>query len=254
MNVLDRRRPRSRVAVGVSILLVLVSACAPRITLPSLSSASLERFAASDSMRALAVALAPTLYVQHDEAFPLVRVAAVIHPTRPLIGYHLLWQHDVNGQWMPWTKPSDEEEVWVGYDPTTHAPTDLWTYWHGTVLHTDWHSKGPPAVDVQWGKHGSLPHRTIESDLPRLKTLNAFYAVEYLLLPDIWIGKLAHGGPWGFFHDYARYREFDKTIPLAGRLDAVVQADDPRDALRQIFGAKYSNKVHWPWDDAPPRN
>lgn len=225
----------------------MLAGCVPHVTLPPLAGAA-DRFAANDSVRALAAALAPVLYVQRDEPFPLVRVAAVVNPSRPVIAYHLLWQHDVNGQWLPWAKPSDEEEVWVGYDPSTHAPTDLWTYWHGTVLHTEWRDRGAPAADVQWGKHGSLPRGVIESDLPRFKTLNAFYAVEYLLLPDIWIGKLAHGGPWGFFHDYARYRDFDHTIALRDRLDAVIWSDDPREALRDIFGARYSNKVRWPWD------
>jgi D-aminopeptidase len=47
----------------------------------------------------------------------------------------LVWKWDVNGQWMPWTKSSDEEEVWVRYDSPSGIVTDLWTYWHGTILH-----------------------------------------------------------------------------------------------------------------------
>ena len=88
----------------------------------------------------------------------------------------------------------------------------------------------------------------IESDLPRFKTMNAFYAVEFALLPDIWIGKLAHGGPWGFFHSYGRYREYTNPLQLADRLDAVIASEDPRDALHAVFGKKYSNKLWWPWD------
>jgi hypothetical protein len=204
--------------------------------------------ALSDPAAELAMQLAPTLYLQPDEPFSLVRVAAVVHPTRPVIAYHLLWRHDVNGQWVPWAQPNDEEEVWVGYDSVTHAPTDLWTYWHGTVLHTDWRDHGPPAVDVQWGKHGSLPRGVIESDLPGVKKLNGFYAAEFLLLPDILIGKLAHGGPWGFFHGYGRYRDFSVPLALGTRLAAIVQTDDPRESLHAVFGRRYSNKVHWPWD------
>ena len=188
------------------------------------------------------------LYVQRDEPFALLRVVAVVNPNRPIIAYHLLWSHDINGQWMPWTKPSDEEEVWVGYAEETGLPTKVWTYWHGTILSTDWRDKGQPAIDVQWGKHGSLPHRVIESDLPATKSLNLFYAGEYLLLPDIWLGKLAHGGPWGFFHSYARYRDFSRVVPLAPRLDAVVRMEDARPALHAIFGAIYSNKTWWPGD------
>lgn len=203
---------------------------------------------ADSAAHRLAQSLAPMLYVQRDEPFALLRVVAVLHPSRPVIAYHLLWSHDVNGQWMPWTKPSDEEEVWVGYDSDTHAATDMWTYWHGTILHTDWRGNGQPAVDVQWGKHGSLPHRVIESDLPRTKTLNVFYLGEYLLLPDIWLSKAAHGGPWGFFHGYGRYRAFDHVLPLAQHLDAVLRAEDARPGLRAIFGRIYSNKRWWPGD------
>ena len=203
---------------------------------------------ADSAHQRLAQNLAPVLYIQRDEPFPLLRVVAVVHPDRPIIAYHLLWSHDVNGQWMPWTKPSDEEEVWVGYDEETGLPTKLWTYWHGTILSTDWRGKGQPAIDVQWGKHGSLPHGVIESDLPRTKSLNAFYLGEYFLLPDIWLSKIAHGGPWGFFHGYARYRDFSRVVPLGARLDAVIRTDDARPALHVIFGMIYSNKRWWPDD------
>jgi len=204
--------------------------------------------AADSSGVALARALAPVLYVQRDEYFPLERVVAVIHPTRRVVAYVLDWKWDVNGQWLPWTKSSDEEEVWVSYDSLTRAPRDLWTYWHGVLLHADWRDMGQPAVSVQWGKHGSLPRGTIESDLPRLKTLNFMYAIEFMALPDIWMGKLVHGGPWGFFHGYARYRDFSRVVPLSDRLDAVVCAADARPALRLILGHRFSDKLECPSD------
>ena len=202
--------------------------------------------AADSASVALAKALAPVLYVQRDEPFPLERVVAVVNPKKPIIAYAMAWKWDLNGQWLPWTKSSDEEEVWVGYDSLTHAPTDLWTYWHGTILHTPWRDKGQPAVDVQWGKHGSLPRGVIESDLPGSKSLNLLYALDFATLPDIWMGKLIHGGPWGFFHSYARYRDFSTTLPLADRLTAVVESDDPRPALQAVLGTRFSNKRAWP--------
>ena len=225
---------------------LLLAGCVPRVTLPPAPFAAPGLVARDDSFARLPLALAPVLYIQRDEPFPLVRAAAVAHPTKPIIAYHMLWSHDVNGQWLPWAKPSDEEIVWVGYDPSTGKATDLWTYWHDTILHADWRDRGQPAIDVQWGKHGSLPHRVIESDLPRFKKLNGFYAAEFLLLPDIWLGKAAHGGPWGFFHGYGRYREFSTVSPLTERLDAIIVAEDPREALHAVFGKKYSNKVRWP--------
>jgi hypothetical protein len=203
--------------------------------------------AAADSAQvALARHLAPVLYVQRDEPFPLDRVVAVVHPRCPVVAYILDWRWDVNGQWLPWTKSSDEEEVWVGYDPETAKPTDLWTYWHGTVLHTDWRDRGEPAVDVQWGKHGSLPRGVIESDLPEATKLNVMYALEFALLPDLALGRLVHGGPWGFFHSYARYRDFSDVTPLHDRLTAVISTEATTQPLRALLGSRFSNKVPWP--------
>lgn len=185
------------------------------------------------------------MYLQRDEWFPLSRAVAVVHPGRPIIAYHLLWRDDVHGSWIPFTVPTDEEVFWVGYD-TTGAPTDIWTYWHGDILHADWHGRGTPGIDVQWGKHGSLPRGVIESDLPRLRTLNIFYALHFIGLPDILLGKLTRPGPTGFFHSYARYRDFSRSFRLGDSLDVVVRVADPTDALASVFGRPYSKKKPWP--------
>ena len=177
----------------------------------------------------------------------------MLHPTRPIIAYHLLWHDDVMGSWIPFTVPTDEEVVWVGYSPSG-APTDIWTYWHGKILHTDWRARGTPAIDVQWGKHGSLPRGIIESDLPTFRKLNTFYAFNYVLLPDILLGKLTRPGPSGFFHSYARYRDFSRLLVLGDSLDLVVRTADARDALAAVFGKPYSKKIPWPpaSDSVPP--
>lgn len=169
----------------------------------------------------------------------------MVNPTRPIIAYHLLWLDDVHGSWVPFTVPTDEEVVWVGYD-STHAPTDIWTFWHGKVLHADWRGRGQVAIDVQWGKHGSLPHRTIESDLPATRKLNLFYALTWIGLPDIWLGDLTRRGPWCFCHGYGRYREFTRLVPLADRITAVARADDATSTLVAVFGRPYSRKRAWP--------
>src|SRR5579872_2144583 len=143
--------PRPLRGSAIIVGCLVLSACIPPQHLPPPDTPTPD--AADSASVALARSLAPVLYVQPDEYFPLVRVAAVLNPTRPIIAYHLLWSHDVNLQWVPWAKPSDEEVVWVGYDTATREPTDLWTYWHGTILHTPWRGKGQPATDVQWGKH-----------------------------------------------------------------------------------------------------
>jgi hypothetical protein len=190
------------------------------------------------------------LYIQADEWFPLERVVAVAHPSRRVIAYHLLWRDDVHGSWVPFTVPTDEEIVWVGYDEWWR-PTDLWTFWHGTVLHTDWRDRGPPAVDVQWGKHGSLPRGIIESDLPKMRTLNAFYLFTWLGLPDIWLGLLTRPGPWCFCKSYRRYRDFSLVMSLTNRVDVVAQTEDATDILMAVFGRPYSKKRAWPDEPRP---
>jgi hypothetical protein len=223
----------------------LAAACGPRPHIPPLPVVVPGALAPDDSGARLARSLAPLLYLQRDEWFPLDRAVAVLNPTRPIIAYHLLWHDDVMGSWIPFTVPTDEEIVWVGYS-SSGAPTDIWTYWHGSILHADWRERGTPAIDVQWGKHGSLPRGIIESDLPRTRTLNVFYAFNYLLLPDILLGKLTRPGPSGFFHSYARYRDFSRTLALGDSLTLVVRANDATEALTAVFGRPYSKKIPWP--------
>ena len=232
------------------LALICAAACGPRAHIPVRPAVIPGALDPSDSTALLARSLAPLLYIQRDEWFPLERVVAVAHPTRPIIAYHLLWRDDVHGSWVPFTVPTDEEVVWVGYD-STHAATDIWTFWHGSLLHADWRSRGQVAIDVQWGKHGSLPHQTIESDLPETRKLNLFYALTWIGLPDIWLGDLTRRGPWCFCHGYARYRDYSKLLPLADRVDAVVRAENATDALIAVFGRPYSKKRPWPFETSP---
>ncbi|HEY8166143.1 MAG TPA: hypothetical protein VIF83_11375 [Gemmatimonadaceae bacterium] len=229
---------------GVCLVVTFTTACGPKAHIPLVPSRLPGQLAASDSGALLARSLAPVLYLQRDETFPLSRAVAVLHPSKGVIAYHLLWRDDVHGAWLPFTKPTDEEIVWVGYD-ATRAPTDLWTYWHGVILHVTV-PKSQVAIDVQWGKHGSLPRGIRESDLPGLRKMNVFYAMTIVGLPDIMLGDLSRKGPLGFFHSYRRYRDFNRPIVLADRLDAVVQLENPDPALRQVFGVPYSHKIAWP--------
>jgi hypothetical protein len=209
----------------------------------------------ADSTHAqLARTLAPVLYLHRSEPFPLSRAVAVVHPDRRVIAYHLLWQDDAYGAWIPGTKPTDEEIVWVGYD-ASGSPTDMWTYWHGSLLHAPWSGR-QVEVDVQWGKHGSLPRGVRESDLPRGKSLKSFYRLTYAL-PDLWLGNLSRKGPWCFCQGYESYRQFSQPQLVSDKLDAVIVAADPRPALRLVFGTPYSDKPWWPWlmspDEVAPR-
>jgi hypothetical protein len=227
-----------------ALILGLLTACGPHAHIPLRPVDLPDALAPTDSGTLLARRLAPVLYLQRDETFPLERVVAVLHPTRPVIAYHLLWRDDIHGAWIPFTVPTDEEVLWVGYD-STYAPTDLWTYWHGSILHTAW-PKSQVRIDVQWGKHGSLPRNVVQSDLPKPRTLNFFYAMTIFGEPDILLGDISRKGPLCFCHGYRRYLEFTRPIALADKLDAVVRTEDPGRVLHEVFGSKYSNKHRWP--------
>jgi hypothetical protein len=231
-------------SIGVAAFASLISACGPHIYIPPVPSSPPGAVSPSDSSALLARSLAPVLYLQRDEFFPLKRVVAVVHPTRSIVAYHLMWRDDVNGSWIPFTVATDQEVIWIGYDPSG-APTDVWTYWHGDVLHAPWEGK-QVTIAVQWGKHGSLPYDVEEGSLPTFKRLSSFYWLEFLLLPDMWLGNTARKGPWGFFHGPGRYKDFSRMLPLHDRIDAVLRTDNPTEGLRAVFGAKFSEKKVWP--------
>jgi hypothetical protein len=233
---------RERICIGLT--LAFVTACGPHAHIPLRPANLPDALAPTDSGAILARRLAPILYVQRDETFPLERVVAVVHPNRRVIAYHLLWRDDVHGSWIPFTVPTDEEVLWVGYD-TTYAPVDVWTYWHGRVLHTPW-PKSQVAIDVQWGKHGSMPRNVRQSDLPKPRTLNFFYAMTIFGEPDVLLGDLTRKGPLCFCHSYRRYLQFTRPLATGERIDAIVRTDDPRPVLREVFGRNYSNKHQWP--------
>ena len=231
--------------LAAAVVALLTAACGPRAHIPPHPVVVPDAVDAADPLAIRARALAPVLYLQADESFRLERVVAVVHPELPLIAYHLLWRDDVHGAWIPFTKPTDEEEVWIEYD-STGAPVELWTFWHGKLLHTDWRGRGQVAIDVQWGKHGSLPHGTRLGDLPFLQRMPLFWLGTWIGLPDIWLGNLSRRGPWCFCHGYERYLAFDRPLLLTGRISAVVKARHAEPALSAVFGKPYSKKIEWP--------
>lgn len=227
-------------------LALALAACGPRTHFPALPAALPDSLAVNDSDERLARDLAPILYLQRDESFPLERTVAVLHPTRRVIAYYLTYQHDLAARWSPFSQGPDEEEIWVGYDATL-APTDLWTYWHGTILHANWRGKGELGVNVQWGKHGSMPRGMPITELPAAQSLQLFYAMTYVF-PDLWFGRFSSRGPLCFCRSFARYQEFTRPIVLGARLTAIGRTGTPDSLLTIIFGRRYAHKPYWPWE------
>jgi hypothetical protein len=91
-----------------------------------------------------------------------------------------------------------------------------------------------------------MPRNVNESDLPKPRTLNFFYAMTIAGEWDILLGDLTRKGPLCFCHSYRRYRQFTRPINLSERIDAIVRTEEPQSVLTEIFGRKYSNKALWP--------
>jgi hypothetical protein len=110
----------------------------------------------------LARRFAPRVYLTASEFFPLKDFAVILHPAERLIAYHFFWEDDID--FPEDNDPCDHELMWVRYSPDRMSIEKIWTYFHGRMLAggeaalSDARSnRMRPRVNVQWGKHGSMP-------------------------------------------------------------------------------------------------
>jgi hypothetical protein len=110
----------------------------------------------------LARRFAPRVYVTASEFFTLKDFAAIIHPTERVIAYHFFWEDDID--FPEDNDPCDHELIWVRYSPDKMSIEKIRTYFHGRVLEGGdaalsdaRNNRMRPRVNVQWGKHGSMP-------------------------------------------------------------------------------------------------
>src|SRR5262245_37243652 len=97
-----------------------------------------------------------------SEFFPLKDFAVILHPAERLIAYHFFWEDDID--FPEDNDPCDHELIWVKYSADKSAIENILTYFHGRILEggkaaiADARAHGMrPRVNIQWGKHGSLP-------------------------------------------------------------------------------------------------
>jgi hypothetical protein len=105
---------------------------------------------------------APRLYTTPTEFFGLRDAAVVVHPDRRLIAYHLFWDDDID--FPEDGDPCDHEVIWVAYAPGGKDIEQDYTSFPGLILAgapetlKDARANGMrPRINVQWGKHGSIP-------------------------------------------------------------------------------------------------
>ena len=204
----------------------------------------------------IAVRFAPILQLNPSEPCSLLTVVAVLHPTKPLIAYHVFFDDDVmlSGR----GKLADHEIVWVEYDPVSMKIADVQTLWHRTILRTDAclldakRGDQRPKIDVQWGQHGMLPlgWQSLEQVRPKLEMPAHFELVRFINR----VPKLSPRRPAVTFGgSYAQYATFDRVVDSALYIhegDEIV-AEDPLPFLRSRLATTFTPKKDWP-EQMPP--
>ncbi|MFN0086019.1 MAG: hypothetical protein ACKVX9_11590 [Blastocatellia bacterium] len=105
---------------------------------------------------------APRIHTTPAEFFPLKDFAVILHPEERLIAYHFFWEDDID--FPEDNDPADHELMWVRYSAGGGSIEKFWTYFHGRIypggeaaMADARRHNQRPRVNVQWGKHGSMP-------------------------------------------------------------------------------------------------
>ena len=205
--------------------------------------------------RELVLRLAPRLYNVPGEYFPLKDVVVIIHPDKPVIGYHLFWDDDID--FPADNEPADHEIVWVEYDPSTHAVTQISAYLHSYIAHGEGAAADANAHDgrawigVEWGKHGSLPWGAVDGTEGAGKVLSHDWTALHTqgrMKPD---HPLSRGWPMKFEGDFAAYTNF--SVPLDCRAllrerKLIFVSQWPNAVINQYaLRYNFAPKTEWPW-------
>ncbi len=229
--------------------------------------------------RAIVLRFAPRVYTTPDEPFPLKDAAAVLHPSERLIAYHFFWEDDID--FPEDNDPCDHEVVWIQFSPDRQSIERFWTYFHGRILEAGEDAlrdarrhEMRARVNVQWGKHGSMPlgweSMTIVGDTGDLE--RAYYSVgkpitlaEYnrgtwqklrkegrRLIDHPMAKRLAwparFAGEWDRFVDFSRDVSFHEVMNKRGFI--TVSHWNSAAISRQFLAYNFRPKTEWPGE--PP--
>lgn len=227
---------------------------------------------------ALVRRLAPRLFTTPSEPFPLKDAAVVLHPSERLIAYHLFWDDDID--FPDDNDPCDHEVVWIKY--TQNGTVErVWTYFHGRMLDgssaaiEDARAHGQRArVNVQWGKHGSLPagweSMVIAADSGDIE--RDFIGAGKMSLLDYNRGtwrKLSTDGrrlkdhpmarrlnwPERYTESFDAFTDFSRPVDLVAALDArglmAVSRWNSAVINQQFLAYNFRPKTEWPIEDSP---
>jgi hypothetical protein len=201
----------------------------------------------------LALRFAPRLYLNPTEPYRIRDLIVIIHPRKPLIAYHLLWEDDSIGAGVG--KESDHEIAWVEYDPISLKLVDLWVLWHRGILHTYQsvlEAKGHgqrPKLFVQWGQHGMLPVGWDKLPTARPEAeLRLHFAISRSIQVGRYTGAKNVDFP-RFQGDYSDYLTFSRLLDLRRyiRPEKVIVGADANAIISRMVSYTTAHKQPWPY-------
>lgn len=222
---------------------------------------------------ALVRQFAPRIYVARSEFFPLKDFAVILHPAKRLIAYHFFWEDDID--FPEDNDPCDHELMWVQYAADRLSLERVWTYFHGRILDGGKEALEDarrhhmrPRVNVQWGKHGSMPagwqdlkilrdSSPPQSDPISLKVYNEetfrTLSTQGRRLPDHPLG-VRGGWPRRFSGDWAAFSDFSRLVEPLELLDrkrmALVSSWNSATINQHFLTYNFRPKTEWPAQDA----
>ena len=221
---------------------------------------------------------APRVFQVRSDPFRLLDAVAIHHPDEPLIAYHFFWEDDID--FPADNDPCDHELVWVRYDPARNALSEVYTYFHGRILSSPEAVReagahnGRPRINIQWGKHGSLPSgwETLQIqanaddserrylDLQQPGSLKNYNFAAFQKLRTEGRQQPAHprtsGWPVRFDGSWEDFIRFDKEVDLTPHLalpNRLALSRWNNATLQQnCLAYNFRPKTEWPdWKDRP---
>jgi len=202
----------------------------------------------------LALRFAPRLYLNPTEPYQIKDLIVFIHPQKPLIAYHLLWEDDSIGAGVG--KDCDHEIAWIEYDPVSLKIIDVWILWHRGILHTHQavieaksHNQRPKLL-VQWGQHGMLPVGWEKLPTARPK---AELRLHFGISKSIQVGQYTGSqniASLKFQGDYADYLTFSDFVDARKYIHpdkVLVDADSNTIISSMVSYTVCTSKQPWPY-------